>query len=259
MTQPVHAIEAAGIQKRFGAVVAASDINLTVPAGQRVSLIGSNGAGKTTFVNMLTGYIRPDAGRILVHGDSIIGLPPRTIARMGIARSFQVPQLFKDLSVIDNMLVAVASQSGQLSSLRPGRNAEAMTRAHELLERFELDRHAERRVSELPGGVRKLLDIAMALTKHPKVLLLDEPTSGVSADEKFPLMETVMRALSQESATVLFVEHDMDIVARYSDRVVAFYSGRIIADGKADDVLANADVQRHVTGHAQRGDAHAQA
>jgi branched-chain amino acid transport system ATP-binding protein len=157
------------------------------------------------------------------------------------------------------MLVAVASQSGQLSALRPGRNADALARAQELLQRFELDRHAERRVGELPGGVRKLLDIAMALTRHPKVLLLDEPTSGVSADEKFPLMETVMRALSQEAATVLFVEHDMDIVARYSDRVVAFYSGRIIADGAATEVLANADVQRHVTGHAPRGEAHAQA
>lgn len=253
------AIEASGIQKRFGAVVAAADINLAVPTGQRVSLIGSNGAGKTTFVNMLTGYIRPDAGRILVHGDSIIGLAPRTIARMGIARSFQVPQLFKELSVIDNMLVAVASQSGELSALRPARNAHAVARAHELLQRFELEQHAERRVGELPGGVRKLLDIAMALTRHPKVLLLDEPTSGVSADEKFPLMETVMRALSQESATVLFVEHDMDIVAKYSDRVIAFYSGRIIADGAAAEVLANADVQRHVTGHGQRGEAHAQA
>ncbi len=259
MTQASNAIEAIGVQKRFGAVVAASDINLVIPTGQRVSLIGSNGAGKTTFVNMLTGYIRPDAGRILVHGDSIVGLAPRTIARMGIARSFQVPQLFKDMSVIDNMLVAVASQSGDLSFVRPGRNASALTRARELLQRFELDQHADRRVSELPGGVRKLLDIAMALTRHPKVLLLDEPTSGVSADEKFPLMKTVMRALSQESATVLFVEHDMDIVAEYSERVVAFYSGRIIADDVPATVLANADVQRHVTGGAQKGAAHAEA
>lgn len=259
MTQATYAIEAGAIQKRFGAVVAAADIDLAVPVGQRVSLIGSNGAGKTTFVNMLTGYIRPDAGRILVHGDSIVGLAPRTIARMGIARSFQVPQLFKELSVIDNMLVAVASQSGALSALQPGRNAAALERAHGLLQRFELERHAGRRVGELPGGVRKLLDIAMALTRQPKVLLLDEPTSGVSADEKFPLMETVMRALSQEAATVLFVEHDMDIVARYSERVVAFYSGRIIADGAPAAVLDNADVQRHVTGHGQRGEAHAQA
>jgi len=116
-----------------------------------------------------------------------------------------------------------------------------------------------RRGGNLSGGQQQQLAIARALATNPKVLLLDEPTSGVSADEKFPMMETVMRALSQEATTVLFVEHDMDIVARYSDRVVAFYSGRIIADGKADDVLANADVQRHVTGHAPKGEAHAQA
>ncbi len=259
MTHYELAIEASGVQKRFGAVVAAADIGLAVPAGQRVSLIGSNGAGKTTFVNMLTGYIKPDGGSILLHGENIVGLAPRTIARMGIARSFQVPQLFKEMTVLDNMLVAVASQSGDLSPLQAARNPEALARAHGLLQRFELDRHADRRVVELPGGVRKLLDIAMALTKQPKVLLLDEPTSGVSADEKFPLMDTVMRALEQEAATVLFVEHDMDIVARYSERVVAFYSGRIIADGHADEVLADPDVQRHVTGHGQRGGAHAAA
>lgn len=247
------AISAVGIQKRFGAVVAAADLELNVPVGQCVSLIGSNGAGKTTFVNMLTGYIRPDAGQILLHGDSILGLPPREIARMGIARSFQVPQLFKELSVTDNLLVAIASQSGHLSSWRPAHRTGARKRAQTLLERFELGAHAERRVGELPGGLRKLLDIAMALTRQPRVLLLDEPTSGVSADEKFPLMETVMRALAQEQTTVLFVEHDMDIVSRYAERVVAFYSGRIIADGHADAVLADPDVQRHVTGHRPQG------
>jgi ABC-type dipeptide/oligopeptide/nickel transport system ATPase component len=121
-------------------------------------------------------------------------------------------------------------------------------RAEELLQRFDLSEHSARLVGELPGGVRKLLDIAMALTRHPKVLLLDEPTSGVSADEKFPMMETVMRALSQEAVTVLFVEHDMDIVERFADRVIAFYSGRIIADDKPDVALSTPDVQRYVTG-----------
>jgi branched-chain amino acid transport system ATP-binding protein len=124
----------------------------------------------------------------------------------------------------------------------------AIARAHELLERFELSTHADRLVGELPGGVRKLLDIAMALTKQPKLLLLDEPTSGVSGDEKFPMMETVMRALAQESVTVLFVEHDMDIVERFADRVVAFYSGRIIADDTPAIALDAPDVRRYVTG-----------
>ena len=257
MTHFEYAISARGIQKRFCAVVAASDIELHVPTGQKLSLIGSNGAGKTTFVNMITGYIKPDAGEILLHGENIAGLAPRSIARKGVARSFQIPQLFKEMSVTDNMLVAIASQEGALSFWRPAKNNIALERAAELLERFELTAHAGRLVGELPGGVRKLLDIAMALTRHPKVLLLDEPTSGVSADEKFPMMETVMRALSQEAVTVLFVEHDMDIVERFADRVAAFYSGRIIADGKPDTVLADPDVKRYVTGSANHRKEHA--
>ena len=242
------AISARNIEKKFGAVVAASDINIDIPHGQKLSLIGSNGAGKTTFVNMLTGFIKPDSGQIMLHGEDITGLEPRQVSRMGVARSFQIPQLYKDLSVLDNMLVAVDSQHPPLSFFRPAKNAAAVARAQQLLERFELALHADRLVSELPGGVRKLLDIAMALTRQPKVLLLDEPTSGVSADEKFPMMETVMRALAQEAVTVLFVEHDMDIVERFADRVVAFYSGRIIADDTPELALSAPDVRRYVTG-----------
>jgi branched-chain amino acid transport system ATP-binding protein len=156
------------------------------------------------------------------------------------------------LSVIDNMLVANACHDRRLSFFQPAQRREAIARAEGLLERFRLAEHRQRRVSELPGGVRKLLDIAMALTTAPKLLLLDEPTSGVSADEKFPMMETIMAALDQQSdaekTTVLFVEHDMDIVDRYADRVIAFYSGRIIADDKPAAALATDDVRRYVTG-----------
>ena len=199
---------------------------------------------------MLTGYIQPDAGQILLDGDDIVGLEPRQIARMGVARSFQIPQLYKELSVLDNMLAAIASQQGALSFWRPAKNAAAIERAQSMLERFELAAHENRLVGELPGGVRKLLDIAMALTRQPKVLLLDEPTSGVSADEKFPMMDTVMHALDGQPLTTLFVEHDMDIVSRYCDRVIAFYSGRVIADDVPSVALAQADVRRYVTGEA---------
>ena len=257
MRQQRSAILARGVQKNFGAVTAAADIQLDIPAGQKVSLIGSNGAGKTTFVNMLTGYIQPDAGQILLDGDNIVGLSPRQIARMGVARSFQIPQLYKELSVLDNMLVAIASQQGALSFWRPAKNPAAIEAAQKMLQRFDLAAHEDRLVGELPGGVRKLLDIAMALTRQPKVLLLDEPTSGVSADEKFPMMDTVMRALDEQGVTVLFVEHDMDIVARYADRVVAFYSGRIIADDTPDKALAMADVKRYVTGDFRETEDHA--
>ena len=242
-------LEAVGLNKRFGAVVAAADINISIGRGERVSLVGSNGAGKTTFVNMVTGYLKPDTGTITLDGIDITPLHPRAITKSGVARSFQMPQLFGQLSVMDNMLVANACHDQRLSFWQSAQRHEARERAEGLLERFRLAEHRQRRVSELPGGVRKLLDIAMALTTAPKLLLLDEPTSGVSADEKFPMMETIMTALGEvRETTVLFVEHDMDIVARYADRVIAFYSGRIIADDKPAVALATDDVRRYVTG-----------
>lgn len=242
-------LEAKGLEKRFGAVVAASAVNISVKAGERVSLIGSNGAGKTTFVNMITGYLKPDQGQISLDGRDITPLAPRDITRLGVARSFQIPQLYGDLTALDNMLVANACHDQRLSFWQPARRPEAIVRAEQLLERFGLIEHRGRRVAELPGGVRKLLDIAMALTGHPKLLLLDEPTSGVSAEEKFPMMATIMDALGQEvNTTVLFVEHDMDIVERHASRVIAFYAGRVIADDTPDVALATDDVRRYVTG-----------
>ncbi len=242
-------LEAKGLEKRFGAVVAASNINIGISAGERVSLIGSNGAGKTTFVNMITGYLKPDQGRITLDGRDITPLEPRAITHLGVARSFQIPQLYGDLTVLDNMLVANACHDQRLSFWQPARRPVAIARADVLLQRFGLAEHRERRVAELPGGVRKLLDIAMALTGAPKLLLLDEPTSGVSAEEKFPMMDTIMGALGHEkNTTVLFVEHDMDIVARHATRVIAFYAGRIIADDQPAIALATDDVRRYVTG-----------
>jgi len=244
-----YLLEAKGLEKRFGAVVAASAVNINVKAGERVSLIGSNGAGKTTFVNMITGYLKPDEGRITLDQQDITPLAPRAITRLGVARSFQIPQLYGDLTAIDNMLVANACHDQKLSFWQPARRPQAIARAEQLLERFGLIEHRGRRVAELPGGVRKLLDIAMALTGHPKLLLLDEPTSGVSAEEKFPMMATIMDALGQEAnTTVLFVEHDMDIVERHASRVIAFYAGRVIADDTPTVALAADDVRRYVTG-----------
>ena len=253
MTAPVL-LRATAIEKRFGAVVAASEINISVTVGERVSLIGSNGAGKTTFVNMITGYLKPDSGHIFLGERDITALAPRDITRLGVARSFQIPQLCTELSVLDNMLVAIACHDNRLSFWQPARRAVAVARADELLARFRLGEHRDRRVAELPGGVRKLLDIAMALTGSPKLLLLDEPTSGVSAEEKFPMMDIVMTALGGQALTVLFVEHDMDIVERYANRVVAFYSGRIIADAAPDVALAADDVRRYVTGTLQHAE-----
>ena len=239
-----------GLEKRFGAVVAADALNLDIGAGQKVSLIGANGAGKTTFVNMVTGYLNPDSGSIALDGMDIARRSPRNVARLGISRSFQIPQLFIELTAAENLIVAVAGARAQALSFH------APAEAHdgkvlELLERFGLGGVADRPISELAGGVRKLIDIAMAMVRRPKLLLLDEPTSGVSAEEKFATMDRVIHAVAPDAATIVFVEHDMEIVSRYADRVVAFYQGRILADGGPHNVLKDAEVRRFVTGGAQ--------
>ncbi len=241
-------LSARDLQKRFGAVVAADSVNIDVPAGQRLSVIGSNGAGKTTFVNMVTGYLKPDSGEILLEDRAITRLSHRKIAGLGICRSFQIPQLCLDMTVLDNLLVAVSAAHERFSLWRAADEDANHERADTLLRRFGLTADVDRPVAELAGGVRKVLDIALALARRPKLLMLDEPTSGVSAEEKFAAMDRVMDALQGEAATVLFVEHDMDIVSRFSERVIAFYSGRVIADGEPAHVLKDADVVKFVTG-----------
>jgi branched-chain amino acid transport system ATP-binding protein len=236
-------IEARNLVKRFGAVAAADDVSVAIGADSVVGLIGANGAGKTTFINMITGYLKPDTGSIEFDGHDVTRLAPRAVTRLGICRSFQIPQLFLTQTVAENLLVAcaIARHAGRAAG-----DPEAMVT--DALERFALQDWADRAASVLPEGIRKLLDIAMALAARPKVLLLDEPTSGVSAEEKFGLMDTVMQAVRPQGVTVLFVEHDMDVISRYSERVLAFYEGRIIADGTPQTVLADAAVREVVVG-----------
>jgi branched-chain amino acid transport system ATP-binding protein len=231
-------LAAQALQKRFGAVTAAADISLSFDADTVVGLIGANGAGKTTFLNMVTGYLKPDSGRIIFEGRDIVGLSPRQITRLGVSRSFQIPQLFQTLSVRDNLLIA--------ESIAAAEDAASATEA--ALARFALEPYAAQLAGLLPEGIRKLLDVAMALSSRSRLLLLDEPTSGVSADEKFAIMDVVMGAARAAGVTVIFVEHDMDIVARFAGRVVAFYDGRIIGDGPPETVLRMADVRRYVIG-----------
>jgi len=241
-----------GLDKRFGAVVAADALSIDIAAGQKVSLIGANGAGKTTFVNMVTGYLKPDSGSIELDGMDIARYSPRHVARLGISRSFQIPQLFIDLTTAENLAVAVSGTRAQALSFHSPAEAQGRRdKAVELLARFGLTDAADRPISELAGGVRKLVDIAMALVRRPKLLLLDEPTSGVSAEEKFATMDRVIHAVAPDAATIVFVEHDMEIVGRYADRVVAFYQGRILADGNPQHVLKDPEVRRYVTGGAQ--------
>ncbi|MBL4758758.1 MAG: ATP-binding cassette domain-containing protein [Rhizobiales bacterium] len=247
MSTPILTIE--NLNKSFGAVTAAREVSVVVPDGVVWSMIGSNGAGKTTFVNMVTGYIKPDTGRILFDGTDITKMSPRQVTRLGIRRSFQIPQLFAELTMLENMLVSLSinrkdKPSYKRSARKPGHVDEAM----DTLKRFRIEDYHDRLMSELPAGVRKLLDIAMAMSGKPRVMLLDEPTSGVAAEEKFPLMDLVMEVLSASNVTVMFVEHDMDIVTRYSERVLAFYDGEIIANDAPDQVLSDKIVQRYITG-----------
>ncbi len=242
-------LETRGLRKTFGAITAADDITLDVAEHSVVGLIGGNGAGKTTFVNLVTGYLEPTAGQIRFEGRDITALAPRQVTRLGICRSFQIPQLFDSLTAYENLLVGlgvVAHGSGSFRSALEGESPQEASR--DMLRRFRLEPWGDAPASEMPEGVRKLLDIAMAMVVKPRMLLLDEPTSGVSSEEKFALMDLVLGAIRAERTTVLFVEHDMEIVRRYTERVLAFYDGRVIADGAPPVVLDNPDVRKYVVG-----------
>jgi branched-chain amino acid transport system ATP-binding protein len=242
-------LETVDLKRMFGAVVAASDINIKIAAGEVLGVIGSNGAGKTTFVNMVTGYLEPTAGKILYHGESIVGMKTRDITRLGICRSFQIPQLFMELSVIDNIIIALTvAKETKPSLLKPTINDDIRQEALEILSRFQIEAYAEHEVGVLAQGTRKLIDIAMATVGAPELLFLDEPTSGVSADEKMQIMEVLINALQSTKTAVLFIEHDMEIIERFAPRVIAFYEGTVLADGDTAEVLDNEKVREFVIG-----------
>ena len=248
------------LEKSFGGVVAAKNIPVTVEAGETVGIIGANGAGKTTFVNMVTGHLSPSAGTIEFLGKSILGLPAREITALGLCRSFQVPQVFLSEPVFDNVLMAygIAEESG-LGMLNPLHNSERAGRVCNHLERYQILEHRNTPASALPQGVRKLLDIAMATVRKPQLLMLDEPTSGISVEEKFDLMEIIMTALKEEQTTVMFIEHDMEIVQRHVERVLAFSQGEIICDAPTAEAMVDEKVIEFVLGKEYRAGTHADA
>ncbi|MDL0431188.1 ABC transporter ATP-binding protein [Marinobacter sp. TBZ242] len=242
-------LKTTGLSRYFGAVTAAEDINVTITEGEIVGVIGANGAGKTTFINMVTGYLASSSGTIEFGGKPIKGLGPRKLMRKGLTRSFQIPQLFLELPVIDNLAIALAAADHQqFQMIRPVHTTKRLEAAEEILAQMNIAQYRNEMVTAMPQGARKLLDIAIAMLGSPRMLLLDEPTSGVSMEEKYTLMDTVMEAVRQRGLTVLFVEHDMEIVQRYVTRVLAFASGIVIKDGPVDEVLADEKVQELVTG-----------
>ncbi len=250
MSPPILSVQ--DLSKQFGSLVAARDITLSVPSQQTVGVIGANGAGKTTFINMITGHLRPTKGTIAFEERDITGLPSRDITRMGISRSFQVAQIFPSLTVFENMCAATAIASARTSLLghvlTPFRSSESVAEAEAALELFQIAAYRDTIASTLPQGLRKLLDIGMAVAGSPRLLLLDEPTSGISIEEKFDLMQVVMSALRSRKITVLFVEHDMEIIERFAERVLAFYDGTVIVDGTPSVALDDPKVQELISG-----------
>jgi branched-chain amino acid transport system ATP-binding protein len=242
-------LETRDLNRSFGAVSAARDINVIVNEGETIGIIGANGAGKTTFVNIVTGYVKPTSGHVYFDGQDITQLSPRQVVRAGLTRSFQVPQLFASDTVFNNLLVAVGiAQSGQMPFWQRLHEPRRIARCEQLLDEFQITQYRDQLVSTLSQGVRKLLDIAMATVREPKLMLLDEPTSGITSEEKFPLMDIVVGALREKGLTVLFIEHDMDVISRYAQRVMAFYDGEILADGPTAEVLADTEVRDRVIG-----------
>ena len=247
MTAPM--IEVENVSRAFDMLRAVDGVSLSVGKNEIVGIIGTNGSGKTTLLNLITGYLAPTSGRIVFEGTDITGFGPRRITELGVARSFQIPQLYDGLTVLDNVLIAIAAHSGRASDFwAPMHGRDDLTKADEVLARFALREQAAATASSLPEGGRKLLDVALSVILEPKLLLMDEPTSGVSARDKFSVMDTLMPALAARHVTTIFVEHDMEIIERYAQRAVAFDGGRIIADGAVADVLARRDVRRAVLG-----------
>ncbi len=236
------------LQLAFGAVVVADHIDFSLSEGERLAVIGQNGAGKTTFINICTGLIRPQAGQVFFEGREVTGMAPRAIALRGMVRSFQLPQLFTEHSVRDCVRIAAAGKRNHLGLWAPLANAVDNAEIEHVLNMVGLSRRADEASGALPEGQRKLLDIAMALVMKPRLLILDEPTSGVSTDEKHGLMATIMKALDEQKVTAIFVEHDVDIVSQYSTRVAAWIAGRIAADGTPSQVLADPEIRKNVIG-----------
>jgi len=228
-------LRAEELHKSFGKLAATDDV--TVEFGrseaEHVFIVGPNGAGKTTLVNLLTGLLSPDAGRIVLDEEDITNHSPEERVHAGLVRSFQVVRLFESMTVRENVRLAVLSREGKTgSALSLVDEHEAVERdVDDLLDQFRLAEHADQVASELPHGDRKLLDVAMSFALEPEYLLLDEPTSGVSTRETEHVIETIVEVSEREGVTTVTIEHDMDIVTGYADRIIALHQGSVHGEG----------------------------
>ena len=247
------ALSTRGLDKSFGSLVVASDIELDLPPGERYALIGPNGAGKTTLINLITGMLKPDKGRIFLGGDEITMLRPEERVKCGLVRTFQINTLFPHLSALEAVTLAVCERRGYAGSWWEKLSAygDAIEEAYAILLSLRLAASCYRPTRELAYGQQRLLEIALALATKPKVLLLDEPAAGVPQQESAELF-SVIAGLSQEIA-VLFIEHDMNVVFRFAHRIIVMAAGRILLQGTPKEIAADARVREVYLGRARHG------
>jgi branched-chain amino acid transport system ATP-binding protein len=237
------ALEIRGLHKSFGALAVTRDVNLTLQRGARHALIGPNGAGKTTLVNLITGVLRPSAGSVLLNSEDITSLSQARRIRRGIARTFQINQLFRGLTVLENLYLAIGERTRACNRLwRPaGAERAVIDEALEHLEALQLLDDALKLVRELPYGRQRLVEIAIALAQRPRVLLLDEPAAGVPSSESHLILD-VVAALDRDIA-ILIIEHDMDVVFRFANRITVLVAGSVLTEGSAQDIIADERVR----------------
>jgi branched-chain amino acid transport system ATP-binding protein len=244
------ALSTQGLEKRFGSLVVASDINLAIPPGVRYALIGPNGAGKTTLINLITGMLRPDAGRILLGDADITAAAPDARVKRGVVRTFQINALFPHLNALEAVTLAVCERRGMAGKWwKPiSAYAGAIEEAYAILASLTLAADCYRLTRELAYGQQRLLEIALALATRPKVLLLDEPAAGVPREESAALFAAIA-GLSKD-ITVLFIEHDMDVVFRFASRIIVMVQGRILVEGTPQQIAADPRVREVYLGGA---------
>jgi branched-chain amino acid transport system ATP-binding protein len=241
-----------GLTKTFGGHRAVDGVDFTVNPGELLGLIGSNGAGKTTLVNLISGLLAADAGSIRFEDRDVTHESINERIRSGIARSFQLVNLFDQLSTLDNIALTIFAREGKTRALFRLADADraVLEEAGEVLHQFGLESKARMAAGGLSQGERKLLDVAVAYALRPKLLFLDEPTSGVSTREKAPIMDVITSIVRSGRITAVVIEHDMDVVFTYSDRIVAMHEGAILADGTPDEIRRDARVALHLIGTA---------
>ena len=231
------------VVKCFDDFMAVNEAQLTVQKGEIVAVIGPNGAGKTTLFNLITGHLRRDRGKILFKGEDISQLPPHDICRRGIGRSFQIVNVFHRLTVFENVQVAVLSQQRKSNTLFHPASSLALAETRRILESVGLIEKERRIVGSLSHGDQKILEIAIALGNEPELLILDEPTAGMSPEETFATIDLILQLARTRGLTILFCEHDMDIVFSISRSIMVMHQGRTLLQAEPEEVRHNPEVQ----------------